>query len=935
MANTNTGFNFVHLNCRSLYKKLDQISHLYSNYDIICCTETWLDKSHTSSMLIIPNMTMYRLDRQNKRGGGVCIYVAMKWAKYVNQLDLFSLTLPDIEIITVSISKPVFRKLLISCVYRPPNSKVDICHDKIKDLICHSERIDSELWVLGDLNIDYLIRDKPDVKKFITTFRSYGLNQLITDITRPFKNSGTCIDWIITSSPFVLNSGVDIHLISDHLPVYCTRKKKREHYKTESVDARDYAKYNVENLRYLLGETNWDAYDASNDPNEMYVILLERLYSILSIMCPLRRFKQRVPSVNWINRDIYKAIRTRKFYVSLFKLTRRNEHLRLSHIWRNKVNSMIDKAKSTYIKSQLDRHTKNPKKFWRLINSFLDNRTVSLGDITFKDTITGENIIKGSEASFLNNYFVNIATRLGLDANTDYGADNLPLYDIQDILSFETIEIGADETLRLAKDIDISKASCILNINKFSRLFTTSLMYGVFPRSWATGFVNVIPKVGDLNEPSNWRPITQTNIYAKTLEKIVHKRLLAHVLDNNILSKYQFGFLPGKSTQLAVFDLLKHVYSSLNNKKIFGAACLDISKAFDCINHDLLISKLRKMGVSDMTINWFKSYLDRTQQLTFNEITSECISVRSGIGQGTIVGPLIFLLYINDIVLSLPNVHINMYADDCILYSTGNSWDQVRARLQIGLNGFDEWCRNNSLVLNISKSKCLLVASRSKLSKINYDVRLSVRNTTLDFVKKFLYLGVYLDSEMTLQSLISHVKKIVTSKVKTLYRIRRYITTKCAISIYKQTILPLFDYAGFLLISCNKKDRGDLQIIQNNCLRMCYNVRLLDRLSLIELHREANLVSLEQRRHIQLLCLMYIYKKFVNVERVFARNTRQGCRYNFRLDNHQSTKYKNSPYFKGTVLWDRLPDTTIALGSLLEFKREIRKCFCPFNESLL
>ena len=176
---------------------------------------------------------------------------------------------------------------------------------------------------------------------------------------------------------------------------------------------------------------------------------------------------------------------------------------------------------------------------------------------------------------------------------------------------------------------------------------------------------------------------------------------------------------------------------------------------------------------------------------------------------------------------------------------------------------------------------------------------------------------------------------LVTSKVKTLYRIRRYITTKCAISIYKQTILPLFDYAGFLLISCNKKDRGDLQIIQNNCLRMCYNVRLLDRLGLIELHREANLVSLEQRRHIQLLCLMYIYKKFVNVERVFARNTRQGCRYNFRLDNHQSTKYKNSPYFKGTVLWDRLPDTTIGLGSLLEFKREIRKCFCPFNESLL
>ena len=445
--------------------------------------------------------------------------------------------------------------------------------------------------------------------------------------------------------------------------------------------------------------------------------------------------------------------------------------------------------------------------------------------------------------------------------------------------------------------------------------------------------MNVIPKSGDLNEPSNWRPIIQTNVYAKILEKVVHTRLLEHVLDNNILTKYQFGFLPGKSTQLAIFDLLKHVYSSLNNKKIFETACLDISKAFDCLNHPLLILKLRKMGLSDVSLNWFTSYLDRKQQLTFNDIISECVSVKTGIGQGTIVGPLIFLLYINDIVNSLPNVHINMYADDCILYSTGNTWNQVHIHLQAGLDGFDDWCRHNNMVLNISKSKCLLIASRNKLSNVNYDVKLGIRNTTLEFVKKFSDLGVYLDSEMTLQSLISHVKKIVTSKVKTLSRIRKYITTKCAISIYKQTILPLFDYAGFLLISCNKKDRGDLQVIQNNCLRICYNVRLLDRLSLLEIHHEANLVSLEQRRHIQLLCLMYIYKKFVNVERIFARNTRQGC--NFRVDNYQSGKYKSSPYFKETILWDRLPDTVISLETLLEFKKEIKKRFFPFNELLL
>ena len=211
---------------------------------------------------------------------------------------------------------------------------------------------------------------------------------------------------------------------------------------------------------------------------------------------------------------------------------------------------------------------------------------------------------------------------------------------------------------------------------------------------------------------------------------------------------------------MAVFDLIKNIYSSINNKKIFGAACLDISKAFDCINHRLLLAKLRNLGLSDSTINWFSLYLDCTQELSYDGQTSSCIRVKSGIGQGTIIGPIVFLIYINYIVNMLPNVHINMYADDCILYCTGDNWPNVRERLQGGLIGFDTWCRTYNMVLNVSKSKCLVISSRSKLSRIDYGQCLCLCNIFLEYVKKFCYLGVYLDSEMSLTPLYHMLKRL-------------------------------------------------------------------------------------------------------------------------------------------------------------------------------
>ena len=265
----------------------------------------------------------------------------------------------------------------------------------------------------------------------------------------------------------------------------------------------------------------------------------------------------------------------------------------------------------------------------------------------------------GEESSYLKDYFCNIAGRLGLsrdpliDRDIDVDLDNMygvinTVFDLfDDVILAPELEI-------FVNDIDLSKSSGVSDINtsicksimtffpeEISYIYRCSITNGVFPREWSKGCVTVIPKSGNLSDPSNWRPITQTSIFAKIFEKLMHRRVSAYFDELDMLSNYQYGFRRGRSTQQAVFDLTKFVYSSWNNKKITAAACLDVCKAFDCINHEVLLYKFAKIVFSELTIAWFRSYLTRSQTVKYGDQLSDEMLTQTGIGQGTILGPLI------------------------------------------------------------------------------------------------------------------------------------------------------------------------------------------------------------------------------------------------------------------------------------------------------
>ena len=317
----------------------------------------------------------------------------------------------------------------------------------------------------------------------------------------------------------------------------------------------------------------------------------------------------------------------------------------------------------------------------------------------------------------------------------------------------------------------------------------------------------------------------------------------------------------GKGCLEAIYGLMGWIY-------------LDVAKAFNCIHHDRLYQKLLSIGCSQRCINWFRSYLNRSQIIIYMDKKSQACPVLSGIAQGTVLGRLIFIFYINDIVRSISKCHISMFADDCVLYSIGNNWDRLHDILQKDLDSFIGWCTLNGLKINTGKTKSMIVSTATRLKNLKNMASFTIYGEPIDFVKQYNYLGIILDHEMNLTPLVRNIKKRVSIRVFQLRKVRKYMKEHAAILVYKQTIMPIFDYAGFLLISTCDGVKHDLQVIQNDAIRFCKNIKLLDRISIPVINNSIKLLSLEQRRQIQVLKLMYADSKKGKSRAVTNVNTR-------------------------------------------------------------
>ena len=371
---------------------------------------------------------------------------------------------------------------------------------------------------------------------------------------------------------------------------------------------------------------------------------------------------------------------------------------------------------------------------------------------------------------------------------------------------------------------------------------------GIFPEDFKNATVSPIHKNGDKSDCSNYRTISVLSTIAKILEKIVYNQLIFYINENNILTNNQFGFRKSHSTTTSLLKSTNKWFLNIDKGLINGVLFLDLRKAFDTVDHKILIDKLKFYGITGSTLNWFISYLDkRYQTCKVNNVKSSRKLFKCGVPQGSNLGPLLFLLYVNDLPNCLDQAEPSMFADDTNVSTSAESVEKLETQLNFELDNIYRWLVANRLTLNVSKTECMIIGSRHNLGKIEKDPIIKIGSETVNRVHTSKSLGVIIDDKLKWENQIDSISKKVSRGIGAIKLIKPYLPKKCLTQVYNALVQPYFDYCS-LVQKCKLQNRAARIITGDN-----WEIRSKDVL------KKLNWLPLNQLRLTERYCLCAKY----------------------------------------------------------------------------
>ena len=806
------------------------LCNLMVRFSFIVLVETWLTKD-TDYAFDIQGYKQANIYRDNL-GGGIKFFYSEAFD--VEVIDRLTFVTDVMEVLTLLLIGSNF-KYIVCCVYRSTRADPFLFNELFFNQVVNKFPANAHVIITGDVNLNLF---NPLRRTYIDTFIANMLGTgFFPIITIPTKVNENCpntpfslIDQIWTNFKVGVNhvSSVILFSLTDHFPIhYIFKDKCQGIFKT--IQFRCINDVSLQNFIHLMNSVDFDDVFRCQHVNEAFDIFFTKLFDAYNSAFPIKKKKMKNNLINapWVTPQLKKCIK--KKYL-LFNLLRRGLiQRRRFAIYKNALTWVINKIRRKYYLDKFNSCKDNIKRTWSNINTIL--KRGSQDAVRKVITDDGQEMEGISFVNHFNHFFTSIVHRL---------TENMP--NTIDFSHFSNIQPIAQSCFFAPTDVNEvgsilrsmpNKGNSLLDIKPrllvlvsdvvvpiITHLYNLAITNSVYPDLLKIGRVAPVFKAGETTRVNNYRPITVLTTINKIFELLTHKRMMSFLERHKILSDLQYGFVRGKNTTQAIFRFVNDVLRTFHDKTYTVALFLDLTKAFDTVNKDILMHKLGVYGFRGNPHMFLSSYMTNRQQYVYiSGIKSDMRPINTGVPQGSVLGPLLFNLFINDIV-NIRDAEKVLFADDAVFYVTASTLTLCIERVRVLIEKLSEWLGNNRLIPNTIKTKLMLFTPRpvGVLPDIIFnDVR-------LEWVSHIKYLGIVIDNKLNFSLQAAYVYKKLSKMQGILYSLSPFLPKSTLVTIYYSLVYPVISQNIVIWGGITEANIRNIRIALNKILRSILNV---------------------------------------------------------------------------------------------------------------